>query len=200
MCEPFICDTVADPITKRVVGSESFTAYEITRDVRAIYPQVSVPHREVRRLVHGWWENTLDIGYDRTLANLPGISPQPWVYHPEGADLSRYGIISAEILPPRPPPRKPLLGIREKLDQPVTLERGITNVALQDAVATLSDRYGTPIGINQGEYACRGLPSPETLPINLPELKGGRLQLVLERIAGQVKGKLRIERESVVIT
>lgn len=101
---------------------------------------------------------------------------------------------------PRPPPKKLLLGLREKLDQPVTIERGVTNMALQDLVATLSDRYGVPIGIDRGEYRRRGLPSPETLPIQLPELKGVSLQSVLERIASQVKGKLRIERESVVIT
>lgn len=72
-----------------VRDNKLFTAYDVTLAVRQKVKD-RVQHHEVKREVHKMFDSGNVFGYNRTLANLAGVNPQPWIYHPLAADPTLY--------------------------------------------------------------------------------------------------------------
>lgn len=66
-----------------------FTAWDVTVACRKAVKD-RVQHYEVKREVHQMFDNGNMVGYNRQLANLPGVNPQPWIYYPPSADPNTY--------------------------------------------------------------------------------------------------------------
>ena len=66
-----------------------FTAWDVTLAVRKTV-KAKVQHYEVKREVHQMFDNGNMVGYNRELANLPNVDPQPWIYYPPTADPKTY--------------------------------------------------------------------------------------------------------------
>lgn len=61
--------------------SKMFTAHGVTKEVRN-RTKDKVIHNEIKGEVHGLFNNGNMFNYNRTLANIQGANPQPWIYHP----------------------------------------------------------------------------------------------------------------------
>ena len=87
----------------KATNGEMFTAHDVTRVIRSQLGRgVNIVHAEVRDLVHGLYEaGKLGSDYSRTLANFPGVSPLPWIYHRTTDDSTRYRRPSDDA-PPNP--------------------------------------------------------------------------------------------------
>ena len=72
-----------------VNGGNMFTAWDVTVAVRKV-AKAKVQHYEVKREVHQMFDNGNMVGYNRELANLPNVNPQPWIYYPPSADPKTY--------------------------------------------------------------------------------------------------------------
>lgn len=72
-----------------VNNGNMFTAWDVTLAVRKTV-KARVQHYEVKREVHQMFDNGDMIGYNRELANLPNVNPQPWIYYPPSADPKTY--------------------------------------------------------------------------------------------------------------
>jgi hypothetical protein len=67
-------------VRRKVEGRERFTAYEVTREVRA--RGCFLRHADCRAVMHGMFDaNMLGSDYDRTLADLGGSNGPALVYH-----------------------------------------------------------------------------------------------------------------------
>jgi hypothetical protein len=66
-----------------------FTAWDVTMEVRK-RSKDRVQHFEVKKEVHKVFDQGCMSGYNRTLATLQNVTPQPWVYHPITVDPSGY--------------------------------------------------------------------------------------------------------------
>jgi hypothetical protein len=87
-----MCQNVAlinDVVNEFVNDGKMFTAYNVTTEVRK-RTKDRIAHDEVKRDVHRMFNDGEMFSYNRSLAMLPGINPQPWVYHPLAADISLY--------------------------------------------------------------------------------------------------------------
>lgn len=80
---------ITDVVNDFVNSGTMFTAFDVTMALRKKSRQ-NVQHYEVKREVHKLFNNGQMFSYDRALANLPNVDPQPWVYHPLSADISLY--------------------------------------------------------------------------------------------------------------
>jgi hypothetical protein len=92
MCDFATLQVIEQVTQDKTQNGQLFTAHDITRAVRAqVGRGTNVPHREVRQEVHNLFANgQFGADYTRSLANLPGINPQPWVYHRNTDDPSTY--------------------------------------------------------------------------------------------------------------
>ncbi len=80
---------IEDAVNEFVNADTMFTAWDVTMAVRKRSKQ-RVQHFEVKKEVHRMFDNGNMFSYNRTLANLPNVNPQPWIYHPLSADPSTY--------------------------------------------------------------------------------------------------------------
>jgi hypothetical protein len=102
MCQ--FAGLINDVVNEFVNDSKMFTAHNVTAEVRRRTTD-RVQHDEVKREVHGLFNSGTMFSYNRSLACLPGVNPQPWVYHPISADVSLYnGQPTGSCLAPMPTP------------------------------------------------------------------------------------------------
>lgn len=80
---------IEDVVTEFVNGDTMFTAWDVTVAVRK-RSKDRVQHFEVKKEVHRMFDQGGMPSYNRQLANLPGINPQPWLYYPPSADPNTY--------------------------------------------------------------------------------------------------------------
>ncbi len=67
-------------VRRKVEGRERFTAYDVTREVRA--RGYFLRHADCRAVVHGMFAaNMLGSDYDRILADLGGSDGPAFIYH-----------------------------------------------------------------------------------------------------------------------
>ena len=79
--------------------------------------------------------------------------------------------------------------LREKLNMPITLDRGIdVSAPLKDAVEFLSDRYDVPFLFDTRGFEAIGVMKVEYQPVQLPPMAGVKLKTVLQMLLSQVKG------------
>lgn len=92
---------VEDVVNENVQNCKMFTAFDITREVRArVGKGTPVPHGDVKQEVHNMFASGQFANYARTLANLPISNPQPWIYHQNSDDPLNYGMnVPAQQLP-----------------------------------------------------------------------------------------------------
>lgn len=94
MCNCQVQQLIAAIVDQKVTNGEMFTAYDISKSVQAQEQSLGIPftrHLEIKRDVHDTIDpHLLDNGgtYARTL--IPIGTPQPWLYHPQGADPMTY--------------------------------------------------------------------------------------------------------------
>lgn len=109
--------TVVDVMTAKVLRGDTFTAWDITKEVKTKLPGEKVNHWEVRNIVHRWYEQGHMGSYTRELGeNYPVVTgPQPWVYAPvvhqwcgtdDPADLD---VVDASGTPPAMPKKAGIL-------------------------------------------------------------------------------------------
>jgi hypothetical protein len=80
---------IEDVVSENVNAGKMFTAWDVTVEVRK-RSKDRVQHYEVKKEVHKMWDNGSIHGYNRVLANLPNVNPQPFLYYPPSADPSTY--------------------------------------------------------------------------------------------------------------
>jgi len=92
MCDFATLQVIEQKVQEKTNSNEMFTAHDITRAVRQqVGRGTNVAHREVKQEVHTLFANTgMPSHYTRSLANLAGVNPQPWIYHPDTSDPSTY--------------------------------------------------------------------------------------------------------------
>ena len=80
---------IEDVVNEYTKDEKMFTAFDVTKEVR-VRTKDRVFHDEVKKEVHKMFHNGALPGYNRSLANLANANPQPWVYHPQSVDVSKY--------------------------------------------------------------------------------------------------------------
>jgi hypothetical protein len=80
---------IVDVVSDFVNSGSMFTAWDVTVAVRK-RSKDRVQHFEVKKEVHRMFDQGDMTGYNRVLANLPGVNPQPWLYYPPSADPTTY--------------------------------------------------------------------------------------------------------------
>jgi len=80
---------IENAVNDFVNNGTMFTAWDVTLAVRKTV-KAKVQHYEVKREVHNMFDNGNMVGYNRELANLPNVDPQPWIYHPPTANPKNY--------------------------------------------------------------------------------------------------------------
>src|SRR5579871_3818528 len=79
--------------------------------------------------------------------------------------------------------------IREKLNMPVNLDKGIdTNTPLKDAIEFLCDRYDMTMIVDSQAFEAIGVQKVEEQPVQLPKMVGVSMRTVLRMLLGQIKG------------
>jgi len=88
MCDAMLEQKIRDKLWDMVRNTETFTAFDVTKALRAENPNMSILHYEVRTVVHDMFNNEefFDGGdYQRTLVKLK-CGPNALVFHPDGFD------------------------------------------------------------------------------------------------------------------
>ena len=81
---------VKDVVKGKVDKGEMFTAFDITKELKASGRRVY--HSNVKPIVHALFNNGDMQGYNRSLISVSGAPVQPFLYHPCGADTSTYKV------------------------------------------------------------------------------------------------------------
>lgn len=106
MCDQSTKQVVRDEVIKKVSKSESFTAFDITKLVRRT--GIGIRHNECKFIVHAMYrEEDIMPEFQRTLVQLPGVSIQPWLYHPDSQDPDDYARSFRSDLPAGSAPQVP---------------------------------------------------------------------------------------------
>jgi hypothetical protein len=80
MCESMLTPQVEALVRRKVAAYEMFTAYDVTRELRAMGE--TAYHDEVRNVVHFMYRyGQMGASYERTLANLGGARGPAYIYH-----------------------------------------------------------------------------------------------------------------------
>jgi hypothetical protein len=97
---------IEDVVNDFVNNGQMFTAHNVTAEVRR-RTKDRVAHDDVKRDVHKMFNDGAMFSYNRSLASLQNVNPQPWVYHPLTADVSLYdgkpsvaATVAMPVLPP----------------------------------------------------------------------------------------------------
>ena len=91
--------------------------------------------------------------------------------------------------------------LQEKLNKPVTLDKGIDrNAPLKDALEFLSDRLDVTILVDEAAFKLESIDNVEDLPVHLPRMSNVHLQTVLQLLSDQVNGTYLIKPDGIEIT
>jgi bifunctional DNA-binding transcriptional regulator/antitoxin component of YhaV-PrlF toxin-antitoxin module len=80
---------IEDVVNDFVNNGQMFTAHNVTAEVRR-RTKDRVAHDDVKRDVHKMFNDGAMFSYNRSLASLQNVNPQPWIYHPLNSDASQY--------------------------------------------------------------------------------------------------------------
>lgn len=84
---------VLDIVDDWVSDNLSFTAYDVTQELRKDNPNIDVKHDWVKKIVHDYYDyETFSSPYyvkDLIDVGKPNLPP-PWLYYPEGDDIKLY--------------------------------------------------------------------------------------------------------------
>lgn len=95
-------DEIIEVVNDFVEDTKMFTAWDVTTELRK-QSKNRIHHYEVKLEVHRIFDQGNMVGYNRTLANLPNIALQPWIYHPLNTDPNMYvGNVTVAALVPTP--------------------------------------------------------------------------------------------------
>jgi len=124
-----------------------------------------------------------------------------WAVHSIPAAASE----SEEQTPPSNAAQPPALSkpipeaIREKLNSPVTLDKGLDNIPLKDAIEFFQDRYDVNIVAESERFNSAGRHEVKEQNVRLPPLYTARLGSLLQALANQVKGVCLASAEKLLI-
>jgi hypothetical protein len=91
--------------------------------------------------------------------------------------------------------------LRELLNKPVTLEKGIDrNSPLKDALEFLADRNDVTILLDEAAFKLEGTENIGDLPVGLPRMSNVRLQTILQLLCEQVNGSYLVKPDGIEIT
>lgn len=130
----------------------------------------------------------------------PPIQFPPASYWREITRLRKEKYESSNLGPDTP---KRTLELRDKLNKPVTLDKGIDpNTPLKDALEFLSDKEDLTIIIDTEAFKAEGLAEVESQAVKLSKMSGVSLGTVLRLLLGQlqVPGTYLIRRDYIEIT
>jgi hypothetical protein len=98
----------------------------------------------------------------------------------------------------QPPQAKSARQLRERLSQPITLDKGVeSNTSLNDALEFIADRFDVPIVLNRAAFADQAI---RDHPIGVQRMVGIKLSTVLRMIASQVDAVYLVHNDHVEIT
>jgi hypothetical protein len=84
---------VLDVVDNWVSDNLSFTAYDVTQELRKDNPNIDVKHDWVKKIVHDYYDyETFSSPYyvkDLIDVGKPNLPP-PWLYYPDGDDITSY--------------------------------------------------------------------------------------------------------------
>jgi hypothetical protein len=81
-------DAISLIVNDKVDQGQMFTAFDITKEIRANGTQAR--HKDIKEIVHELYINGDMGGYIRSLINIANVTIQPFIYHPNGSDISTY--------------------------------------------------------------------------------------------------------------
>lgn len=90
---------VVDVIDELVASKSMFTAFDITKLVRARLPASEIFHSDIRRLVRNY---DFPVGYGKTPISIPGININPLLYHVAGSNVRDYAPLKTATKVPGP--------------------------------------------------------------------------------------------------
>ena len=167
---------IEEVVTEFTNADKMFTAWDVTMEVRK-RSKDRVQHFEVKKEVHRMFDQGGMCSYNRTLANLPNINPQPWIYHPLGFDPSLYNG-KPSVVTPATPVALPAPNSMTALDDGVDTAADGTTVYKFDSTDRLCvpNRLVRQLGLKNGDYVtvfCDVSPSNEVKLVsksqNLPQ-------------------------------
>lgn len=159
---------IEDSVSEFVNANTMFTAWDVTMAVRK-RSQDRVQHYEVKREVHKMFDQGSMFSYNRTLANLPNVSPQPWIYHPLGSDVSQYNghpTVSGSSAPAAPSPVQSISSVDDGNDDGSDTAADGSIVYKFDSTDRLCvpNKFVRQIGLKKGDVVamlCSNHPSNE---------------------------------------
>jgi hypothetical protein len=98
MLQKEIVDEIAFLIQRRVIKQEGFTAYDITKELRAMF--VRCKHDDVKTVVHETFDNAGMAGYSRELRDLGGNGPAWYYFHRNDYASQQYAGQTTAVTPP----------------------------------------------------------------------------------------------------
>ena len=81
MCTQRNEDIVKGIVNEFISKRWSFTAYTITLEARK--RGADEPHNDLKKVVHGMFANGEMQGFTRSVANIPNVPRQPFLYQPD---------------------------------------------------------------------------------------------------------------------
>jgi len=79
---------INDKIEELISDNKCFTAYDITVSIR--HDGLKESHREVRKIVHAFYEDGEFDDYERSLIQIVGAPRKAYLYHPTNANPNDY--------------------------------------------------------------------------------------------------------------
>ena len=89
--------------------------------------------------------------------------------------------------------------LKDKLAAKVNFDGIDVNTKLRDAIVVLSTSYGVKIAVDAEAFTKAKIKNVEDRPVKLPAVKDIVLQSLLERMARQVEGTCRVQKDHVLI-
>jgi len=89
--------------------------------------------------------------------------------------------------------------LKDKLSTKVNFEGLDVNTKLRDAVVVMTASYGVKIAVDAEAFTKAKIKNVEDRPVKLPAVKDIVLQTLLERMARQVDGTCRVQKDHVLI-
>ena len=132
---------VIDVLDTLVNSKALFTAFDVTKLVRARLKGAECFHSDVRRIVKNY---SLPIGYSMKPVSIPGLNVNPILYHPIGTTIADYSPVKNNQGPFAPnAPVTPLTG---KLNTPVVLP--LKNTLSSSPATSFPLPFSTPTSVN----------------------------------------------------
>jgi hypothetical protein len=99
-----------------------------------------------------------------------------------------------------PEPAKTAAQARERLNQPITLDRGIEpNTPIKDALEFLGEKFGLTLMLDTDAFRTDlQIQEAEAQPVRLPKMNQVRVEQVLRLLTRQVQGDYFVDRDGIV--